>query len=290
MDRSILQGFIDIHVHAGPSVASREVDAGDMLLAAQEAGYAGFLVKDHYAPTMMGAQMVERHLGDGSCRVFGAIVLNNSVGLFNCKALDVARLMDAKIVYFPTVSSKKHIDDHSKTHFVGAGDSTVDETPVEYVDENGVMLPETLEALRYMAAHDMVLGTGHGCLLEVDALVKQAAALGLQRILVNHPHYNVGASIEDMQRWTKLGAYIEVNACVFKGGSRLGTIDDEVARDIIRACGAEHVILDSDLGQKNNDHPVEGLYRFLCLLERLGITEDEIEIMGKRNPRMLLNL
>lgn len=290
MDRSFLQGFIDIHVHAGPSVASREVDAADMLLAAQEAGYAGFLVKDHYFPTMMGAQMIEKHLGDGSCRVYGAIALNNSVGLFNCKALDVARQMDAKIVYFPTVSTKKHIDDHSKTHFVGAGNSAVDEVPIVYVDENGTMLPEAVEILRYMAAYDMVLGTGHGCLREVDALVQQAAALGVKRILVNHPHYNVGASIEDMRRWAELGAYIEVNACVFKGGSRLGTVDDEVALQIIRACGAEHVILDSDLGQKGNDHPVEGMFRFLSMLERFGVTEEEMAVMGKRNPRLLLHL
>lgn len=291
MDRSILKGFWDIHVHAGPSVASREVDAAEMLLAAQEAGYAGFLVKDHYFPTMMGAKMVQQHVGDGSCRVLGAMALNNSVGLFNVKAVDTARQMDAKIIYFPTVSTKKHIDDHSKTHFVGAGNSSVPEKPVVYLDAEGELIPEAVDVLRYMAENDMVLGTGHGCLEEVDVLVKTAAEMGVKRILVNHPHYNVGASLDDMARWVSLGAYIEVNACVFKGGSRLGSVEDDVARQIIRTCGVEHVILDSDLGQKNNDHPVEGMYRFLCLLnEKYGISEEEIEVMGKENPRKLLKL
>lgn len=291
MDRSILRGLYDIHVHAGPSVAKHEIDAGDMLLAAQEAGYAGFLVKDHYFPSMMGAQMVEKHIGDGSCRVMGSIALNNSVGLFNLKALDTARQMGAYIVYFPTVSTKKHIDDHSKVKFVGAGSGTVSEIPRVYIDRHGELVPEAMAVLRYMAQYDMVLGTGHGCLREVDALVRTAAALGVKRILVNHPHYNVGASIEDMKKWAALGAYIEVNACVFKGGSRLGSVEDAIAGQIIRECGAERVILDSDLGQKGNDHPIEGMFRFLTMLhDKLGITEHEIEIMGKVNPGKLLKL
>jgi hypothetical protein len=291
MDRTILKGFYDMHVHAGPSVAQREMDAGEMLFEAQDAGYAGFLVKDHYFPSILGAQMVEKHLGNGSCKVYGSIALNNSVGLFNLKAIDIARQMGTRIVYFPTVSTKKHIDDHKITHFVGAGNESVPETPVTYVDMQGKMLPEAVEVLRYMAEYDMVLGTGHGSLWEVDHLVELAVGMGVRRILVNHPHYNVGASIEDMLRWTKLGAYIEVNACVFKGGSSLGTVEDHVAVEIIRRCGAAHVILDSDMGQKGNGSPVEGMYRFICLLaDRFGITDAEINTMGKYNPRELFGL
>ena len=289
--REILKGFIDMHVHAGPSVAAREVDAADMLREAQAAGYAGFLVKDHYFPTMMGAKMVEQHFGNGSCKVYGAIALNNSVGLFNLKAVDAARQMGAKIVYFPTVSTKKHIDDHSKTHFVGAGNSTIEEKPVVYVDEKGEMLPEAVEVLRYMAEYDMVLGTGHGTLWEVDHLINKAMELGVKRILVNHPHYNVGASLEDMRRWASMGAYIEINACVFKGGSSLGNVDDEFASEIIKACEPHHIILDSDLGQNGNGSPVEGMYQFICLLmERFGITEEQINLMGKTNPTLLFKL
>ena len=45
-EREILKGIIDLHVHAGPSVANRAVDAADMLKEAIVAGYRGFLVKD----------------------------------------------------------------------------------------------------------------------------------------------------------------------------------------------------------------------------------------------------
>ena len=38
-----MKGTIDIHVHAGPSVAKRKVDSGEMLLNAQAAGYRAFV-------------------------------------------------------------------------------------------------------------------------------------------------------------------------------------------------------------------------------------------------------
>ena len=38
-----MKNVVDIHVHAGPSVAKRRVDAGDMLLDAQKIGYRGFV-------------------------------------------------------------------------------------------------------------------------------------------------------------------------------------------------------------------------------------------------------
>ncbi|MDF2503397.1 DUF6282 family protein [Clostridium sp.] len=291
MDRQILKGIIDIHVHAGPSVANRALDAAEMLMEAQRVGYAGFLVKDHYFPSILGTKMIEKHLGDGSCKVYGSMALNNSIGLFNLKALDTARQMDAKIIYFPTVSTKKHIDDHKKASFVGSGKASIQESPVVYVDEEGNMDPAAIEVLKYMAEYDMVLGTGHGSLWEIEHLVGKAVELGVKRILVNHPHYNVSASYEQMAKWAKLGAYIELNVCVFKGGSKIGTVDDIVAKEMIDACGVENIILDTDMGQYGNGSPVEGMYNFINLLEReFGITEEEINIMAKKNPAKLLNI
>ncbi|MBU5314496.1 hypothetical protein KQI38_20960 [Tissierella carlieri] len=291
MDRKILEGIIDMHVHCGPSIANRELDAADMLKEAEAAGYAGFLVKDHYFPSMLGTKMVEKHLGNGTCKVYGSMCLNNSIGLFNLKALDTARQMDAKIVYFPTVSTKKHIDDHQSKGFVGGGKSKIDEEPVSYVDENGNMDPAAIECLKYMAEHDMVLGTGHGTLWEVDHLVKKAVELGVKRILVNHPHYNVGASYEDMKRWTDLGAYIELNVCVFVGGSKIGNVEDAVFKKIMDTVGVDRIIMDTDLGQVNNGSPVEGMFNYINLLEReFGVTEEEINTMTKVNPVKLFNL
>lgn len=88
--KSILNGFVDMHVHAGPSVAVRKVDADEMMQMAGEAGYRAFLVKDHYFPTMMGTKMITEHHSVNGCECFGGLALNRSVGLFNVYAVDAA--------------------------------------------------------------------------------------------------------------------------------------------------------------------------------------------------------
>lgn len=289
-EREILKGILDIHVHAGPSVANREVDAADMLREAVVAGYRGFLVKDHYFPSCMGVNMVQKHCDANGVEIYSSMALNNAVGLFNCMAVDAAINMGAKIIYFPTVSSKNHID-HHKGSFVGAGKMSVPEVPVVYVDEDGVMDPAAVEVLKLIAEKDVVLGTGHATAWEVDHLVEKAVELGVKRILVNHPQFHIGATYEQMTKWAEMGAFIELNVCVFTSGSKLGSLDDQVIADMLKAVPLERMILDSDLGQWGNGSPVEGMYRFIRLLmDKFGLSEADIDLIAKKNPAALLGV
>ena len=289
-ERDILKGILDIHVHAGPSVANRQVDAADMLKEAVVAGYRGFLVKDHYFPSCMGVKMVQEHCDAQGVEIYSSMALNNSMGLFNTLALDAAINMGAKIIYFPTVSSKNHID-HHKGNFVGSGKMSVPEVPVVYVDENGVMDPKAVECLKIIAEKDVVLGTGHGTAWEIDHLVEKATELGVKRILVNHPQFHIGATYEQMTKWANLGAYIEMNVCVFTSGSKMGSLDDQVIADMLKAVPLERLILDSDMGQRGNGSPVEGMYRFIRLLmDKFGLSEADIDLIAKKNPAALLGV
>ena len=289
-EREILKGILDIHVHAGPSVANREVDAADMLREAVVAGYRGFLVKDHYFPSCMGVNMVQKHCDANGVEIYSSMALNNAVGLFNCMAVDAAINMGAKIIYFPTVSSKNHID-HHKGSFVGAGKMSVPEVPLVYVDEDGVMDPAAVEVLKLIAEKDVVLGTGHATAWEVDHLVEKAVELGVKRILVNHPQFHIGATYEQMTKWAEMGAFIELNVCVFTSGSKLGSLDDQVIADMLKAVPLERMILDSDLGQRGNGSPVEGMYRFIRLLmDKFGLSEADIDLIAKKNPAALLGV
>lgn len=289
-ERDILKGILDIHVHAGPSVANREVDAADMLKEAIVAGYRGFLVKDHYFPSCMGVKMVQEHCDSQGVEIYSSMALNNAMGLFNCLAVDAAINMGAKIIYFPTVSSKNHID-HHKGNFVGAGKMSVPEAPVVYVDENGVMDPAAVEVLKLIGEKDVVLGTGHGTAWEIDHLVEEAVKAGVKRILVNHPQFHIGATYEQMTKWASMGAFIEMNVCVFTSGSKLGTLDDQVIADMLKAVPLDHMILDSDMGQRSNGSPVEGMYRFIRLLmDKFGLSEADINLIAKENPAKLLGV
>lgn len=285
---------IDLHLHAGPSVMPRAVDSAEMLLEAEKNDYRAIVIKDHYFPTMMSADQVERHVGSGKCRVFGGIALNNSVGGVNLKAVDAACAMGAKFVWMPTVSARRHKEMHSGKGlaFPSSQGMQVAEKTIYYLDESGKLNPEVLEVLDYLAGHPaVILGTGHGSRDEIDALIRAAAEKGVQRILVNHPHYMIGASLEDMAAWSRLGAYIELNATVFVPASRFCTNDIQETKEIIAAVGLEKIVVDSDYGQNKNGSPVAGLETFIEMLqETCGLNEDQLDQICYRNPAWLLGM
>lgn len=289
-----MKGAIDIHVHAGPSVAKRKVDSAEMLLAAQAAGYRAFITKDHYFPSMMGADMVEKHLGNGETRSFGCLCLNNSVGGINVHAVDAACGMGAKIIFMPTVSAQNHIEHHKKTAFVGAGKMKLPEEPIYYLDERGELLPEVVEVLKYLKEYhpEVVLGTGHGSPEEINKLIDKAVELGLTKILVNHPFFNIGATVDQMVHWADQGAYIELNAVVFDDVAPAAHhLPISIAQEVLDRVGYRRMVLDSDLGQNIYPDPVLGLQKFAeVLVERCGLTEEQVRIMLIENPAKLLDL
>lgn len=289
-----MTGAVDIHVHAGPSIAKRKVDTADMLANAQAAGYRAFLTKDHYFPSMMGAEMVEKHLGNGTTRALSCICLNNAVGGINVHAVDAACGMGAKIVFMPTVSAQNHLNHHKKTGFVGAGKLKVPETPIYYLDGSGELKPEAVAVLEYLKEHhpEVVLGTGHGSPAEISKLIDKAAELGLTKILVNHPFFHIDATVDQMVHWADQGAYIELNAVVFNDVEPASHhLPIEVAQEVLDRVGYQRMVLDSDLGQNVYVEPVAGLQRFAdVLMDRCGLTEEQIRVMLIDNPTKLLGL
>lgn len=291
--REILKGVVDLHVHAGPSVANRSVDAAEMLRSAVNAGYRGFVVKDHYFPTMMSATLVEKHLNsvENPVRVWGGICLNNSVGGFNVLAVDAAVSMGAKFVWFPTVSTNNHIESHKGHAFAGSGKMSVAEDPIIYIDENGALIPEAKAVIEYLKDKpDVILATGHGTAKEVDALVTEARAAGVDKVFVNHPYFMIGATMEDIAKWAKLGAYIEMDVGVVKGLSAEGPLPLDTFKELMQVVPIEQIVLDSDFGQKVNGDPVEKYYQALTAMLENGFTEEQIDIMAKKNPARLAGL
>ena len=61
-------------------------------------------------------------------------------------------------------------------------------------------------------------------------------------------------------------------------------------RAAVARLGAERCLLVSDGGQRHNPIPPEGLRIFAQSLFELGVTEDEIGVMVRANPRALLGL
>ncbi|MBP3493799.1 MAG: hypothetical protein J6J83_04220 [Oscillospiraceae bacterium] len=288
-------GLIDLHVHAGPSVMPRELDGVDMYHEAVAAGYSAYIIKDHYFPSIMSALNISKHLDDGKCKVFGGLALNNSVGGLNLKAVDAACALGAKIIWMPTVSALRHKIMHSGhgLAFPGSKGMSVEEMTIMYLDENGELVQEVKDILAYLAGKpEVILATGHGSRDEIDKLIHEAVnTYGIKRILVNHPHYMIGASIDDMAEWARLGCFMELNAVAFVDDSRFKSNDISEAKEIIDRCGLDRIVLDSDYGQNNNGSPVEGVAKFIRLLkEQCGLTDADIRQIGETNPAYLLNI
>ena len=291
----LLNGFVDVHVHAGPSLMAREVDAWEMAQEAVKGNLAAIVIKDHHLPSVGAVKIVQEHLrGKKKLKVFGSIALNSPVGGLNSKAVEVAIGFGAKVVWMSTVSCKNHVDKHS-----GHGlkfpplkqPLTVQEEPLRYLDPQGNLIPEAIRVLEVMAKYpEVVLATGHGNRDEIDAIIRKAASIGLKRILVDHPYYMIDATLEDMKAWRSLGAYIEFTAVTSVPASKLYCIPMADIAGYIKALGPERLILSSDYGQLGNGSPVDGMAVFVEHLLAEGIEERSIRKMLTENPSQLLNL
>lgn len=74
----LLQGSIDMHLHHGPDLLPRRVDALEAARQAQQVGMRAVVLKNHNYPTAPLAMMVSRLIpGVG---VFGSICLDFEIG------------------------------------------------------------------------------------------------------------------------------------------------------------------------------------------------------------------
>lgn len=291
--RQLLKGFVDIHIHAAPSLIPRSIDAIEMAREADKAGYRAIVIKDHDFLTAPLATLIEKYVPlRKDLRVFGGLVLNNSCGGLNPKATEVAIAAGAKMIWMPTIASLNHMNKHQNVKFPGMGfEFTVPEIPLSLIDENGELIQEAIAILQVIAKHHhVVLATGHVNRHEVSAIVSLAHELGIKRILVNHPTIMVDATIEDMLRWTSMGAMVEHTATVTVPSSINYCMPVQNVVEVIRQVGTQHTILSSDYGQLKNGNPVEGMVKFIDLLLEHGVTEQEIIQMTRDNPSKLLGL
>ena len=292
--KTLLQGFVDTHVHAGPTLTEREFSVWQLAAEAEKGGFSAIVLKDHFIPPMPLARAIQAKLGRTGPQIFGSLTLNNSVGGLNPKAVEVAIGFGAKIIWLPTISAANHRLKHSApgTKFpVLMKKESVADTPLEVTGADGELTTETEDILHIISGHPhVVLATGHLSRGEVDALVRRCAQLGVKRVLVTHPHFLVDAGADDMRNWQSQGAYIEFTAVVSLPSSPLCCRPVEDVAGLIKSLDAARIVLSSDLGMKNAGWPIEGMSEFLELLREAGVGADDLKKMIVSNPATLLNL
>lgn len=292
-DRELLQGAIDLHVHAMPCIFDRPFDEVELARQARDSGYRALLFKCHHAINADRAYLVRKIVP--GIEVFGGVVLNHPVGGINPEAVDAAIGFGAKEVWMPTLHAKNHIEVVGTPTYPRhvrvreAGKPRKDVRGITILNDEGELIPQVHDILGLIADADIILGTSHLSLKEATALIRAARAEGVKKVLVTHPGWEATAwSVEDQAELVEMGAFLEhcFSTCMPYGAR----YDPRRIAEAIKRVGADRCVMATDFGQWYNPHPVEGMRQFIRVMMRLGIEERDIRVMTQESPAKLLGL
>jgi len=85
-----------------------------------------------------------------------------------------------------------------------------------------------------------------------------------------------------------MGAWVEYSYWTCQ--NNIYVTDPKILAESMKLVGAEHCIMTTDFGQIDNPPAPEGLKLFIQAMLQNGISENDIEIMVKKNPAKLLKL
>lgn len=291
----LIKGAYDLHIHSGPDLLPRKIDDLEMAERIKISGMAGFSMQSHYFATGERAKIVNKLYPD--CHAVGTIVLNQYVGGINPAAVEVAARSETKIVWFPTQDSS-----HARSDIFDSG-KPLEKLPfwakilMEMKEENklppsinilqdGKLIDSVYDVLDTIAKHNMMLVTGNISHPECFALVKEAHKRKVEKILialVDHPSVNY--TIEQQKELAGYGAYME--HCYNTWSSNKVDLAETINQ--IRTMGADRVVLSTDLGQKKNIFPDEGMLHFAAELSKAGFSHKDILKMTAHNSRNLIS-
>ena len=284
---SPIKGLIDFHTHAAPDIFGRALDDDELATLAAARQMEAVVFKNHVTHTADRAYLVRKHVP--GIKVFGGITLNHAVGGLNPQAVEWMWRMQGgfgRVVWFPTFDADNHV---KRAGTAPAG--------IRVLDERGEVLPAARAVLKVCAAQRLVVQTGHASPEEALTLIAAAREEGCERIVVTHAQFDVvGMSLAHMKKAAALGAKLELCALLMLAGptsplefmhhTARVEVSDTAAR--VKAVGAQHFVLGTDLGQAGNPTPADGLQMLVAGLLKEGITRDQIQTMGREVPGALL--
>jgi len=279
LEDRILDGAIDLHAHHGPDSYPRQWDGFEVAALAAERGMRAIVLKNHWTETAGLAYLIRKY-GTREIEVFGALTLDTPVGGVNPQA--VRYFVDVtggygRIVWMPTHDSEHEVK------YLG------EERPFVRVSADGELLPQTLEVLSLIAEHELTLATGHVTPAEALMILGEARRLGIERMIVTHPllgEQYTYMSDDELQAAVDLGGVVEMTAgTIYRDGPAR-----ERAFTLIRSLGARNVFIGSDSGLTGTPNHPDALVMAARELRAAGFSEDELDLLFKINPALLIGL
>jgi hypothetical protein len=269
-----LEGAVDLHVHSAPDVDRRRFDDLELARAAKDAGVGAVLIKSHQNSTVERAWLVSQCVP--GIRVYGGLVLNETVGGLNPAAVRLALELGARQIWMPTRSARNHRLYHGQPGGIAI------------LDEQGELVPVVREILEAMAKSDCILGTGHLSPQETSVLVEAASNLGVSKILVTHPEWGPTYHSYNAQKGLAERPNVFFERCFVSTTHLCGSVPFQTIERAIVETGVERTILSTDLGQPETPPPAEGLRLYAERLRGSGFSVDQIRAMMHTTPERLL--
>ncbi|MDR2814172.1 MAG: DUF6282 family protein [Prevotellaceae bacterium] len=278
------KGSIDMHIHFAPDPGIvRRFDGYQAALAARDAGMRAIVLKSSHIPTIQTAYAVQRALPE--IAVFGSINIEDAttggLGESALIAVENSAKMGAKVIWFPT----------SDAAFACSATPGREGKGIAILEADGKLKPIVPRILAAVKQYNMALCNGHLSYPESLALFEEAKRQGIDKMVATHPLTDVlwePYTLDEIQHLADMGVFIEhcYRCCM----PLLGSYRPEKYVEAIRLIGADRTILSTDFGQITDVSPAEGMRQFIATMLQMGVSEEDVTLMVKRNPAKLLDL
>ncbi len=290
----LVEDAIDMHVHPlddGFSVPMALETARGMA----DAGMAGVLFKPHFNPTPMLAELLDQLLED--FRVFGGHIMERSAGGIDPQVV-AGQLRDGAVKVWMPLMTQSFWDaqlSHPRGYLGEDAMATMERHhgPFwEYMEGGELragLFPELREVLELIADAGAIFDTGHASAEASMALVEEAAAAGVEKVVVDHPlAITKEATIEQQVEMVEAGAYMEQSWAKLQPTG--GAVPPARYAEAIEAVGPENTVLVTDYAAGSHPPPAEAMREYLVTLRDHGVSDGDLRVMTRDNPRELLGL
>ena len=287
---SLVHGAVDLYVHCEPDLLRRR--GSDLALATEcaAAGYRAALHRHHFSSTVERSAVASAATGFD---LFGAVLLNDSVGGLNPWAADVALRLGGRWIGFPTLSAKAFRD--GLAVMPAALRSTLEFGPggLTLTDDGGGVRGAVTDILELARDANVPVNIGYPSLDECRATIAAARVVGGVDIVLTNPHSSMHLSDDEVVALTAHGrVHVELTAySMHPDGPRrrdpAPALDRAAA--LISRVGSEWCVLSSDGGMADAPPPHVMLAFALAELQRRDVPAEQLEALVHTNPGRLLH-
>jgi hypothetical protein len=281
---SLLEGAVDVYVHATPDLIPRQSDDFGLARAARTAGIRAMVHRSHFSSTAERSRLVSDATG---FQMLGAILTNESAGGLSPSVVELALRMGAVWVGLPTLGGHTF---QPKMRIMSPEIRSVS-PEISLLDGDGRLCSAVVDIILLVKQHDAVLNLGYASFEECLAAARAAHDVGVERVTLTGAVNSMLLTIEQVDELMAFpNVHLEVTASTMYRPDGPGGILPEKVAEVIRRYGLERCFLSSD-GNSVGALPQPELLAWSCgALIGLGFSDAELRTLVQVNPARLIRL